>query len=112
MVNPAFGVIITVVLEPLFTVWVAGETVPFAPAIALTTKVTGGMAAKTALTVQLPVIAVVVYVLPTSVPPQPVTLEMVKPVLGVTVSVALEPLITLCETGVTVPFAPATADTV
>ena len=65
----------------------AGEIVPPAPAEAVTVYV---LTANVAETVQAPVIAPVVYVVPDNEPPQPVA-EAVYPAFGVTVKVVLEP---------------------
>jgi hypothetical protein len=70
-------------------------------------------AMKAAETEQLPVTAPVVYVFPESVPPQPVTEEMLYPVLGVTVNETVDPLFTVCTVaGLILPPAPADGVTV
>jgi hypothetical protein len=56
--NPAFGVTVKVVLEPLFTFCVVvGEMLPFVPALGVTTKTMGE---KFATTVQFATTAFVV----------------------------------------------------
>jgi hypothetical protein len=63
---------------------------------------------KVAETVQFPVIAPVVYVLPDNVPPQPVTDEMPYPVFGATVNETVEPLFTVWAVlGLMLPPIPA-----
>ena len=70
-----------------------GLMLPFPPDTdGVTVKV---LIAKVADTVQLPVIAPVVYVLPDKVPLQPVTDDMLYPELGVTVNEVVEPLFTV-----------------
>jgi hypothetical protein len=54
----------------------------------------GGLLAKLAVTVQAAVIDPVVYVLPDNEPLQPETELILYPLLGVTVKVVVEPLLT------------------
>jgi hypothetical protein len=66
-----------------------------------------------AVTVQLPVIAPVVYVLPDNEPLHPLTETMLYPVLGVTVKAVVEPLLTVCAVeGLMLPPEPADGVTV
>ena len=71
---PVYGETVNVAVEPWFTIWVVlGLMMPPTLTEGVTVKV---LIAKVALTVQLLVIAPVVYVFPDSVPPQPVTEAM------------------------------------
>jgi hypothetical protein len=107
---PELGVTVNVVVEPLLTVCgVEGLMLPFAPADGVTTGL-----ANDAVTVQFAVIAPVVYVLPDKVPvlhpfPLPVTVAT-YPVLGVTVNVVVEPLLTDRDEGLMVPFEPESCE--
>ena len=62
------------------------------------------MSSKVAVTVQAPVIAPVVYVVPLKEPPQPVTLEMVLPVAGEIVKLVELPCVTLRDVGLMEPL--------
>jgi hypothetical protein len=71
-----------------------------------------GLAEKLAVTVQAPVIAPVVNVLPESDPLQPEAEAMKYPEFGVTVKVVVEPWLTVCEAGEIEPLEPTLVETV
>ena len=108
---PASGLTVKVVVRLLLTVWgVFGDMVPPAPAEGVTVYV---LSVKVAETVQLLVMALVVYVVPTSDPPQVPPTAAVYPALGVTVKVVVALLLTVWGVfGDMVPPAPADGVTV
>ena len=66
-----------------------------------------GIALKLALTVQLEVIAPVLYTLPDKYPLQPVTEPIEYPEFGLTVKVVVAPALTVLELGEIFPPVPA-----
>ena len=60
IMKPELGVTVTVAVLPLATICVAGLTLPFAPAVAVTVKLTGVAVVNVAATVQLAVTGAVV----------------------------------------------------
>src|SRR5690348_6440552 len=78
---------------------------PPAPASAFTVY----WATKLAVTVQLALTAPVVYVVPDSVPPHPVTLLTTKPLVAATVTCVVAPASTVALAGGILPPVPAVA---
>ena len=106
---PAVAPTVKVVVDPWLTLLEVGVIVPPVPTDVETVY---EFKVKVAETVHAAVIAPVVYVLPDRVPPQPVTVLIVYPVLGVTVKEVVDPCATEAEVGEIVPPVPADVETV
>jgi len=87
MLYPVFGLMVNVVVEPWLTNADVGFTLPPVPAVAVTVY---WFRVKLAVTVHGPVMVPVVNVLPTRLPPQPLTTPMLYPVFGLTVKVVVD----------------------
>src|SRR5690606_35613456 len=87
---------------------VDGDSVPPGPASGVTTQVGAPSGMKRAMTVQSANTAAVVYVLPSSAPPQPSTSSTRNAASGVTVNATVSPSSTTCSTaGASAPPSPA-----
>ena len=98
---------------PLEILHVRTVVLPYGTMLGLAVIVhVGGGRVNVALTVQAPVMAPVVYVVPTKLPPQPLADAVVYPEFAVTVKVVFNPWLTVRDVGLIDPPVPADVLTV